>query len=84
MADWRQRIKTISSTKGDSAPESAKRTGIGCLTTFVLIVSILTFLITFGLFQSGSWGMAFFSAVFAVLSIATLVILLLPQKTNKL
>lgn len=84
MADWRQRIKNIASTKGASAPENAKQTGMGCLTVLILIVSILTFIITFGLFRSGDWGMALFSGTFTVLSASTLLILLSPQKTNEL
>lgn len=84
MADWRQRIKNIASTKGSSAPENAKRTGMGCLTVLILIVSILTSIITFGLFRSGYWGMALFSGTFTVLSVSTLLILLSPQKTNEL
>ncbi|HSI66017.1 MAG TPA: hypothetical protein VK947_01295 [Planococcus sp. (in: firmicutes)] len=84
MADWREKLKTISSTKGDSAPEGAKRAGIGCLSLVIAVVSILTFIITIGLLFSGSWVIGTFAAIFCVISASTAVLLLLPQKAEEL
>jgi CHASE2 domain-containing sensor protein len=84
MADWREKIKTISSSNGSSAPEAAKRAGIGCLAFFIIAVSILTFLISIGLFRSGNWIIALFILAFFALSSVTAAILLFPQKTDSL
>lgn len=84
MADWREKIKTISKTKGSSAPESAKRLGMGCLGFAVLAVSILTLIVAFGLFKSGSWMAGLFAAAFFLVSAATAVLFLIPQKSNPL
>lgn len=84
MADWREKIKTVSSTKGSTAPESAKRAGVGCLAFFVLAVSILTLLIAIGLFKSGNWILALFILAFFALSSVTAAILILPQKSDTL
>lgn len=84
MADWREKIKSVSRTKGSSAPESAKRIGMGCLGFAVLAVSILTLMVAFGLFKSGSWMAGFFAGAFFLVSAATAVLLLIPQKSNPL
>lgn len=84
MADWLNKIKTVSSTKGDSAPESAKSAGVGCLAVAIAIATILAFLIVFGLFSSGNWVMGSFAAFFAILGALTSTLLLWPQKSNTL
>ena len=84
MADWLEKIKTVSSTKGETAPESAKSAGVGCLAAFIAIATILTFLIAFGLFRSGHWLMGSFVLLFAAISALTSVLLLWPQKPNRL
>lgn len=84
MADWLNKIKTISRTKGESAPESAKRAGLGCLGAIIAIATILTFLIAFGLFRSGHWLMGSFALIFAAIGAATSIILFWPQKLNRL
>lgn len=84
MADWLDKIKTISKTKGDSAPESAKSAGVGCLAAVIAITTILTFLITFGLFRSGHWIMGSSGLLFAVIGALTSILLLWPQKSNGL
>ena len=84
MADWREKIKTIANTKGESAPEPAKRLGMGCLTAAVIAVSILAFIIAIGLFKSGSWVIGLFAGLFFLLCAATAVILLLPHKPKPL
>lgn len=84
MADWLDKIKTVSSTKGESAPESAKSAGVGCLAAVIAIATILTFLIAFGLFRSGHWVMGSFAGIFAVIGAITSALLLLPQKSNRL
>ena len=84
MADWLEKIKTVSSTKGDTAPESAKRAGVGCLGAVIAIATILTFIIAFGLFISGHWIMGSFAAVFALIGTLTSALLLWPQKLNQL
>ncbi|TWT03470.1 hypothetical protein [Planomicrobium sp. CPCC 101079] len=84
MADWREKIKTISAANGSSAPEGAKRAGIGCLAFFLTTVSILTFIIAIGLFRSGNWIVALFILAFFALSTVTAAILLTPQKTDSL
>lgn len=84
MADWLEKIKTISSTKGSSAPESAKRAGIGCLSVLVAAVSILTFFIAFGLFRSGDWILGLFAVLFGLMASATVLILILPHNRNSL
>ncbi|WP_203332114.1 hypothetical protein [Planococcus beigongshangi] len=84
MADWLDKIKTVSKTKGDSAPESAKSAGIGCLGAIIVIATILTFLIAFGLFRSGHWVMGSSALLFAVIGTLTSALLLWPQKSNGL
>ncbi|MGI2327790.1 hypothetical protein [Planococcus sp. YIM B11945] len=84
MADWREKIKTISSTNGSSASEGAKRAGMGCLAFFVLAVSILTLILSIGLFISGNWLMASAVFVFFALSAGTAAVLMLPQKPDSL
>lgn len=84
MAGWREKIQNISTTKGDSAPEGAKRAGVGCLSFIIAAVSILTFIIAIGLLFSGSWVMGSFAAVFGVISASTAVLLLFPQKAEEL
>ncbi|WP_033541342.1 hypothetical protein [Planococcus sp. CAU13] len=84
MADWLAKIKAVSSTKGDSAPESAKRAGVGCLAGIIAIATILTFLIAFGLFRSSHWVMASFALIFALIGALTSVLLLWPQKSSRL
>ncbi|SDI60040.1 hypothetical protein SAMN04487975_12216 [Planococcus glaciei] len=84
MADFREKIKTISSTKGSSAPETAKRLGMGCLLMVVLAVSILTFFLAIGLFLSGNWILALVVLLFFALSTLTASVLLFPQKFDSL
>ena len=84
MSDWLNKIKTVSSTKGETAPESAKSAGVGCLAAVIAIVTILTFLIAFGLFRSGHWVMGSFTAAFALIGALTSVLLFWPQKPNRL
>ncbi|ANU09997.1 hypothetical protein A1A1_06452 [Planococcus antarcticus DSM 14505] len=84
MADWREKITSISKTKGTSAPEGAKRAGLGCLGLIVAVVSILTLLITIGLFKSGYALMGIFAVAFLLVCIATTVLLLAPNKHNPL
>lgn len=84
MSDWLNKIKTVSSTKGETAPESAKTAGVGCLAVIIAIATILTFFIAFGLFQSGHWIMGSFAALFALFGTLTSALLLLPQKLNRL
>lgn len=84
MADWREKIKTISKTKGESAPEPAKRLGMGCLSAAILAVSILAFIIAIGLFKSGSWITGLFAGLFFLLCAATAALLLMPHKPNTL
>lgn len=84
MADWLDKIKTVSSTKGATAPESAKSAGVGCLAAVIAIATILTFLIAFGLFRNGNWIMSSFALLFAALGALTSVLLLWPQKPNRL
>lgn len=84
MADWLDKIKTISKTKGDSAPESAKRAGVGCLAAVIAITTILTFLIAFGLFKSGHWLMGSLCLLFALIGTLTSILLFWPQKSNTL
>lgn len=84
MADWREKMKSVSKTKGSSAPESAKRLGMGCLGSAVLAVSILTLIVAFGLFKSGSWMAGLFAGAFFLVSAATAVLLIMPQKSNPL
>lgn len=84
MADFREKIKTIASTKGTSAPEPAKNLGMGCLAGAIVIVSILTFIITIGLFKSGSWIAGSFAGLFFLMSALTAAILVLPHKRNPL
>ncbi|MDN7241846.1 hypothetical protein QWY14_08565 [Planococcus sp. N028] len=84
MANLRDKIKTISTTNGSSAPEAAKRAGIGCLAFFIIAVSILTFIISIGLFKSGNWLIALFILVFFALSTVTAALLLIPQKSDSL
>lgn len=84
MADWLEKIKSVSSTKGETAPESAKSAGVGCLAVVIAIATILTFLIAFGLFKSGHWIMGSFALMFAALGALTSALLLWPQKLNRL
>jgi len=84
MANLRDKIKTISAANGSGAPEAAKRAGIGCLAFFTIAVSILTFILSIGLFKSGSWIIALFLLVFFAISAVTAAILLVPQKTDSL
>lgn len=84
MSDWLNKIKAVTSTKGDTAPESAKTAGVGCLAVVIAIATILTFFIAFGLFQSGHWIMGSFTAFFALIGGATSALLLVPQKLNRL
>ena len=84
MADWREKITSVSKTKGESAPEGAKRAGLGCLGLLVAVVSILTLLIAIGLFKSGFALMGIFTTVFLLICIATAVLLLVPNKRNPL
>lgn len=84
MADWREKIKTIANTKGASAPERAKRLGMGCLASAILAVSILAFIVTIGLFKSGNPIFGFFAGLFFLLCAATAAALLMPHKPNAL
>lgn len=84
MADWREKITSVSKTKGTSAPEGAKRAGLGCLGLIVAAISILTLLITIGLFRSGYGLMGVLTTAFLVVCIATTVLLLAPSKRNPL
>lgn len=84
MADWREKITSVSKTKGTSAPEGAKRAGLGCLGLLVAVVSILTLLIAIGLFKSGFLLMGIFTTIFLLICIATTVLLLAPNKRNPL
>lgn len=84
MADWREKITSVSKTKGATAPEGAKRAGLGCLGIIIVAVSILTLLIAIGLFKSGFALMGIFTAAFLLICIATTVLLLAPDKRNPL
>ncbi len=84
MADWRGKITSVSKTKGTTAPESAKRAGLGCLGVLIAVVSILTLLITIGLFKSGFVLMGIFATAFLLICIATTALLLVPNKRNPL
>lgn len=84
MADWLEKIKTVSSTKGETAPESAKTAGVGCLAAVIAIFTILTSFIAFGLFRSGHWVMGSFAAAFALIGALTSILLFWPQKPNRL
>lgn len=84
MSDWLNKIKTVSSTKGETAPESAKRAGVGCLAAVIAIATILAFLIAFGLFKSGHWIMGSLATAFALVGALTSVLLFWPQKLNRL
>ena len=84
MADWREKITSVSKTKGTTAPEGAKRAGLGCLGLIIAAVSILTLLITIGLFKSGFVLMGIFTTVFLFIFIATAALLLVPNKRNPL
>ena len=84
MADWREKITSVSKTKGTSAPEGAKRAGLGCLGLIIVAVSILTLLITIGLFKSGFALMGVFTTLFLLICIATAALLLVPNKRNPL
>lgn len=84
MADFREKIKSIASTKGTSAPERAKRLGMWIITVLVIAASILTFIIAIGLFRSGNWIMAIFASLFFLLTAATAYVLVVPQKLNTL
>ncbi|CEG21880.1 hypothetical protein BN1080_00799 [Planococcus massiliensis] len=82
MADLREKIKTISSTKGDHAPESAKRIGLWVIAAMAAAVSILTFIIAIGLFRNGNWILAAIASLFFLLSAATAYVLAFPHKLN--
>ncbi|MGM0896845.1 MAG: hypothetical protein ACQEV0_03045 [Bacillota bacterium] len=84
MADWRQRISDISKTKGDSAPESAKRAGMGCLIGLVVIVAILTLVMAVGLFTSGHWVIGGFTLAFSLGSTAMVFALAWPHRPKPL
>ena len=84
MADWREKITSVSKTKGTTAPEGAKRAGLGCLGLIIVAVSILTLLITIGLFKSGFVLMGVFTTVFLLICVATAGLLLVPNKRNPL
>ncbi|MCP2033738.1 CHASE2 domain-containing sensor protein [Planomicrobium sp. HSC-17F08] len=84
MADFREKIKTISSTKGSTAPEPAKRLGMGCLLIAVLAVSILTFFLAIGLFLNGNWIMGIVLSVFFLMSAMIALVLLFPHKFDSL
>lgn len=84
MADWREKITSVSKTKGTTAPEGAKRAGLGCLGLIIVAVSILTLLIAIGLFKSGFVLMGVFTTVFLLICIATAALLLVPNKRNPL
>ncbi|MGH2316869.1 hypothetical protein ACRC6Q_03825 [Planococcus sp. SE5232] len=84
MADWREKITSVSKTKGATAPEGAKRAGLGCLGLIIVAVSILTLLITIGLFKSGFALMGIFTTVFLLICLATAALLLVPNKRNPL
>lgn len=84
MADWREKIKSISKTKGNSAPEFAKQLGMGCLGYAILAVSILTFIVAIGLSYSGNWVAGLFATAFFLVSAATAFLLIMPHKSNKL
>src|SRR5690606_16008685 len=84
MADFREKIKTISSTKGSTAPEPAKRLGMGCLLIAVLAVSILTFFLAIGLFLNGNWIMGIVLSIFFLMSAMIALVLLFPHKFDSL
>ena len=84
MADWREKITSVSKTKGTTAPEGAKRAGLGCLGLIIVAVSILTLLITIDLFKSGFALMGIFTTIFLLICIATAALLLVPNKRNPL
>lgn len=84
MADWRQRISDISKTKGDSAPESAKRAGMGCLIGLIVIAAILTLVMALGLFTSGHWVIGGFTLAFSLASIATALAFAWPHRPKPL
>lgn len=71
MADFRQKIKAIAAVDGTAAPEPAKLFGMICLFVFLVAVSILTLIMTIGLFRSGSFFFGTASAFFFLLSAAT-------------
>jgi len=84
MADWRQKVFDISKTKGDSAPESAKRAGMGCLIGIIIIVSILTLVMAIGLIGAGHWVMGGFTLVFFAASAVTCLAMIWPHKPKPL
>lgn len=84
MADWRQRISDISKTKGDSAPESAKRAGMGCLIGLIVAAAILTLVMAVGLFTSGHWVIGGITLLFSFTSIATVMALAWPHRPKPL
>ncbi|MBT2583047.1 hypothetical protein [Planococcus sp. ISL-109] len=84
MADWRQKMSDISKTKGDSAPESAKRAGMGCLIGVIVIVSILTLVMAVGLTTSGHWLIGGFTLLFFAACAVTFLALIWPHKPKPL
>lgn len=83
MADFRQKIKAIIQTDGSSAPEPAKKAAMGCLSVVLLVVSILTLLITIGLFQDGSWLFGGVLFLFFLLT-AAMTVVAFPLKRDSL
>lgn len=84
MADWRQKISDISKTKGDSAPESAKRAGMGCLIALIVIVSILTLVMAIGLMTAGHWIIGSMTLLFFAFCAATVLAMVWPHKPKPL
>lgn len=84
MADWRQRITDISKTKGDSAPESAKRAGMGCLIGVIFIVSIMALVMAIGMMASGHWVIGTVTLLFFLISAGTGMALIWPHRPKPL
>ncbi len=84
MADWRQKISDISKTKGDSAPESAKRAGMGCLIGVIIIIAVLTLVMAIGLLSSGHWAIGGAVLLFFAACAVTGLALVWPHKPKPL
>ena len=84
MADWQQKMSNISKTKGDSAPENAKRAGMGCLIGLIIVTAILTLVMAIGLFTNGHWVIGGFTLLFSLASIGTVLALAWPHRPKPL
>ena len=73
MADWRQKVRTISRSDGSTASETGKRAAVGCLSVVLFIISILTLIILFSLFRNGEWVLGILAAFFFIVTAGTAV-----------